>query len=374
MEMGRGAVGAPTTPLSPAVGGGGGGGVTLGVMGMKDLNKEVTRAMQDEFQNEKVKENDEEAKITFNTLESDDQRENLLRLMKLQEIQKKKKEKEEKERRRKKKEERERRKMEKMAKKIEEKDKNLFSSIQGILQPHLETGTPTNQKENKMASEAQQEAKESQTPILTRERKLDCMLNDLANSDLEDLSDELDVPCRYVRIKSEENGQFVWKMRKVPVYAAVDARQTRTRLDLMSALKSGLRQSRAELRRGRGMKWRGWWPYKEEAEATHRKGRKGAGKGSPLLFQKEKGMRTFSQSSVPGRRDALSKLFSSLSFSKLASFFTSQNSMAMDLMKKYTALSLVAPFDSDADFAANANISLHPLSRCTLRLSILSCL
>ncbi|KAH7825394.1 uncharacterized protein MONOS_2530 [Monocercomonoides exilis] len=57
-----------------------------------------------------------------------------------------------------------------------------------------------------MASEAQQEAKESQTPILTRERKLDCMLNDLANSDLEGLSDELDVPCRYVRIKSEENG------------------------------------------------------------------------------------------------------------------------------------------------------------------------
>ncbi|KAH7818462.1 uncharacterized protein MONOS_4679 [Monocercomonoides exilis] len=161
-----------------------------------------------------------------------------------------------------------------MTKKIEERDKNLFSSIQGILQPHLETGTPINQKENKMASEAQQEAKENQTPILTREQKLDCMLNDLANSDLEDLSDELDVPCRYVCIKSEENGQFVWKMRKVPVYAAVDARHTRTRLDLMSALKSGLRQSRAELRRGRGMKWRGWWPCKEEAEATLRKGRK----------------------------------------------------------------------------------------------------
>ncbi|KAH7819614.1 uncharacterized protein MONOS_11802 [Monocercomonoides exilis] len=178
-------------------------------MGMTDLNKEVTRAMQDEFQNEKGKVDDEDAKITFNSLESDDQREKLLRLMKLQEIQKKKKEKEEKERRRKKKEERERRKMEKMAKKIEEKDKNLFSSIQRILQPHLETGTPTNQKENKMTSEAQQEAKESQMPILTRERKLDCMLNDLANSDLEDLSDEPDVPCRYVRIKSEENGQFV---------------------------------------------------------------------------------------------------------------------------------------------------------------------
>ncbi|KAH7831709.1 uncharacterized protein MONOS_541 [Monocercomonoides exilis] len=96
-----------------------------------------------------------------------------------------------------------------MTKKIEEKDKNLFSSIQGILQPHLETGTPTNQKENKMASEAQQEAKESQTPFLTRERKLDFMLNDLANSDLEDLDNELDVPFRYVRIKSEENGQFV---------------------------------------------------------------------------------------------------------------------------------------------------------------------
>ncbi|KAH7815121.1 uncharacterized protein MONOS_3455 [Monocercomonoides exilis] len=76
------------------------------------------------------------------------------------------------------------------------------------------------------------------------------MLNDLANSDLEDLSDELDVPCRYVRIKSEENGQFVWKLQEVPVYAAVDARQTRTRLDLMSALKSVLKQSRAELRRG----------------------------------------------------------------------------------------------------------------------------
>ncbi|KAH7827050.1 uncharacterized protein MONOS_12027 [Monocercomonoides exilis] len=147
------------------------------------------------------------------------------------------------------KDERESRKMEK-----EEKDMNLFSSIQGILQPHLETGTPTNQKENKMASEAQQEAKESQTPILTRERKLDCMLNDLANSDLEDLSDELDVPCRYVRIKSEEKGQFVWKLQGVSVYAAVEERQTRARLNLMSALKSGLRQSRVELRRGTVMK------------------------------------------------------------------------------------------------------------------------
>ncbi|KAH7821556.1 uncharacterized protein MONOS_16216 [Monocercomonoides exilis] len=88
-----------------------------------------------------------------------------------------------------------------------------------------------------MTSEAQQEAKESQTPILTRERKLDCMLNDLANSDLEDLSDELDVPCRYVCIKSEENGQFVWKMRKVPVYAAVELRKSMARLDLMSVLK-----------------------------------------------------------------------------------------------------------------------------------------
>ncbi|KAH7821380.1 uncharacterized protein MONOS_15300 [Monocercomonoides exilis] len=99
MEMGRGAVGAPLTPLSHAVGGGGGGigigigigggggGVTLGVMGMKDLNKEVTRAMQDEFQNEKGKVDDEEAKITFSSLESDDQRDKLLRLMKLQEIQ-----------------------------------------------------------------------------------------------------------------------------------------------------------------------------------------------------------------------------------------------------------------------------------------------
>ncbi|KAH7816331.1 uncharacterized protein MONOS_9000 [Monocercomonoides exilis] len=172
--------------------------------------------------------------------------------------------------------------------------------IQGILLPHLETGTPTNQKENKMTSEVQQEAKESQTPILTRERKLDCTLNDLANSDLEDLSDELDVPCRYVRIKSEENGQFAWKMRKMPVYAAVDVRQTRARLDLMSALKSELRQSRAELRRGRGMKWRGWWTYKEEAEETRRKGRKAVEKASPLPFQKEKGIRTFSLNSVPG--------------------------------------------------------------------------
>ncbi|KAH7822320.1 uncharacterized protein MONOS_14126 [Monocercomonoides exilis] len=59
MEMERGAVGAPTTPLSPAVGGGGigeeGGGemVTLSVIGMKDLDKDATKAMQDEFQNEK---------------------------------------------------------------------------------------------------------------------------------------------------------------------------------------------------------------------------------------------------------------------------------------------------------------------------------
>ncbi|KAH7815079.1 uncharacterized protein MONOS_15178 [Monocercomonoides exilis] len=287
MEMGRGAVGAPITLPSTVVVVGGEGGVTLGVMRMKDLNKEVTKVMQDEFQNERGKEDDEKAKIIFCSLESDDQREKLLRLMKLKEIQKKK-------------EERERRKMEK-----EVKEKNLFSSIQGILQPHFETGTPTNQKESKMTSDVQQEAKESQTPILTRERKLDCMLNDLANSDLEDLSDELDVHYRYVRIKSEENGQFVWKMRKEPAYAAVDARQTRTRLDLMSALKSGLWQSRAELRRGRRMKWRGWWTHKEEAEVTHRKGRKGAGKGSPLLFQKEKGTRTFSLSSVPGKRDTL---------------------------------------------------------------------
>ncbi|KAH7828707.1 uncharacterized protein MONOS_16164 [Monocercomonoides exilis] len=111
----------------------------------------------------------------------------------------------------------------------------------------------------------------------------------------------------------------------MPVLAAVDARQTRTLLDLMSALKSGLRQSRAELRRGRGMKWRGWWSHKEEAEVTHRKGRKGAGKGSPLMFQKEKGIRTFSQSCMPGRRNALS-------FSKLVSFSALQNSMVMDLM------------------------------------------
>ncbi|KAH7826134.1 uncharacterized protein MONOS_5526 [Monocercomonoides exilis] len=166
MEMGRGAVGASTKQLSPAVGGGGVGGgggmVTLGVMGMKNFNREVTRAMQDEFQNEKGKVEDEEAKIMFSSLESDDQRDKLLRLMKLQEKQKKKNEKEE----------RERRKMEKMAKKIEEKDKNLFSSIQGILQPHLETGTQINQKENKMASEAPQEAKESQTPFFNRRAEI----------------------------------------------------------------------------------------------------------------------------------------------------------------------------------------------------------
>ncbi|KAH7828638.1 uncharacterized protein MONOS_17201 [Monocercomonoides exilis] len=210
-------------------------------MEMKDLNKEVTRAMQDEFQNEKGKVDDEEEKDTFNSLESDDQREKLLRLMKQQEIQKKKKEK---------KEERERRKMEKMAKKIEEKDKNLFSSIQGILQSHLDTYTPTNQKENKMASETQQEAKESQTPILTRERKFDCTLIDLSNSVFEDLSDELDVPLPYVCIKSEENEQFVRKLQEVSVYAAVEERQTRARLNLMSALKSGKKQSCTELRRG----------------------------------------------------------------------------------------------------------------------------
>ncbi|KAH7828078.1 uncharacterized protein MONOS_1608 [Monocercomonoides exilis] len=125
-----------------------------------------------------------------------------------------------------------------------------------------------------MASEAQQEAKESQTPILTRERKLDCTLNDLSNSVFEDLSDELDVPLRYVCIKSEENEQFVWKLQEVSVFAVADTRQTSTQLDLMSALKSVLKQTCAELRRGRGMKWRGWWPYKEEAEATHRKGNK----------------------------------------------------------------------------------------------------
>ncbi|KAH7815843.1 uncharacterized protein MONOS_16423 [Monocercomonoides exilis] len=122
---------------------------------------------------------------------------------------------------------------------------------------------------------------------------------------LKDLDNELDVPCRYVRIKSEVNWQFVWKMHKMPVCAAVEARQTRTRLDLMSALKSGLSKSRAEFRRGREIKWSGWLPFKEEAEATLRKGRKGAGKGSPLLFQKEKGIRAFSQSRVPGKGDLL---------------------------------------------------------------------
>ncbi|KAH7830558.1 uncharacterized protein MONOS_1520 [Monocercomonoides exilis] len=75
MEMERGDVGAATMLLSPAVGGGGGEGVKLGVMGMKNLNKEVTREMQDEFQNEKGKVEDEEAKITFYSLKSDDQRE-----------------------------------------------------------------------------------------------------------------------------------------------------------------------------------------------------------------------------------------------------------------------------------------------------------
>ncbi|KAH7822941.1 uncharacterized protein MONOS_14366 [Monocercomonoides exilis] len=159
-------------------------------------------------------------------------------------------------------------------------------------------------------------------------------------------------------------------MRKVPVYAAVFTRQTKVRLDLISALKSVLRQSRAELRRGRGMKWRGWLPFKEEAEVTHRKGRKGAGKVSPLLFQKEKGIRTFNQSSVPGRRDALSKLFSSLSFSKLASFFTSQNSMEMDLIQKYPALNLVAPFVSAAYFSQRQKMFFILFLITPLRLSI----
>ncbi|KAH7825370.1 uncharacterized protein MONOS_11398 [Monocercomonoides exilis] len=203
MEMGRGAIGASTTLPSPVVVVGGGV-VTLSVMGMKDLDKEETKAIPDEFQNEKEKVDDEEAKITFSSLEYDNQREKLLRLMKLQEIQKMMNEKDE----------REGRKM--------EKEEN---------------------KENKMASEEQQEAKESQTPILTRERKLDCMLNDLANS-------ELDVPIRYDCIKSEENVQFVWKLQEVSVYAAVEERQTRARLNLMSALKSGLKQSCTELRRG----------------------------------------------------------------------------------------------------------------------------
>ncbi|KAH7821406.1 uncharacterized protein MONOS_13953 [Monocercomonoides exilis] len=97
MEMVGGAVCAPTTQLSPAVGGGGGV-KTLGVMGMKNFNKEVTWAMPDEFQNKKGKMDDEEAKITFYSLEFDDKREKLLRLMKQQEIQKKRNEKEEKER------------------------------------------------------------------------------------------------------------------------------------------------------------------------------------------------------------------------------------------------------------------------------------
>ncbi|KAH7831708.1 uncharacterized protein MONOS_542 [Monocercomonoides exilis] len=97
MKIEIGVKGALTISLSPVVGEGG---VTLGVMRMKDLNKEVTRKMQDQFLNEKLKVDDEEAKITFSSLESDDQRENHQKLMKLQEIQKMK-EKEEKERRQK---------------------------------------------------------------------------------------------------------------------------------------------------------------------------------------------------------------------------------------------------------------------------------
>ncbi|KAH7821014.1 uncharacterized protein MONOS_7691 [Monocercomonoides exilis] len=157
MKIEIGAKGALTISLSHVVGEGG---ATLCVMGVKDLDKEVTKAMPDEFQDEKGKVDDEEAKITFNSLESDVQREKLLRMTKLQEIQKKKKEEEEKKKRRKTK---------------EEKDKNLFSSIQGILQPHLEAGTPTNQKEYKMASEAQQEAKESHPPNMceSKVRKMD---------------------------------------------------------------------------------------------------------------------------------------------------------------------------------------------------------
>ncbi|KAH7818461.1 uncharacterized protein MONOS_4680 [Monocercomonoides exilis] len=77
MEMGRGAVGAPITLPSTVVVVGGGV-VILGVMGMKKFNRKVTRAMQDEFQNEKGKVDDEEAKIAFNSLESNDQREKQL--------------------------------------------------------------------------------------------------------------------------------------------------------------------------------------------------------------------------------------------------------------------------------------------------------
>ncbi|KAH7823599.1 uncharacterized protein MONOS_14460 [Monocercomonoides exilis] len=42
--------------------------------------------------------------------------------------------------------------------------------------------------------------------------------------------------------------------------------------------------------------------------------------------------------------------------------------MAMNLMQKYPALNFVAPFDSAADFAANANIALHPLYHYTFSL------
>ncbi|KAH7822163.1 uncharacterized protein MONOS_4012 [Monocercomonoides exilis] len=89
----------------------------------------------------------------------------------------------------------------------------------------------------------------------------------------------------------------------------------------------------------------GWLYEEDNADVTHGKRRKGTGKGSSLLFLKEKWIRTFSQSSVPGKRDVLSKLFSSLSFSKLASHFASQNSMAMDLMQKRPALTLIVPFN-----------------------------
>ncbi|KAH7815427.1 uncharacterized protein MONOS_17371 [Monocercomonoides exilis] len=73
MEMGRGAVGAQKTLPSTVVVVGGGA-VMLSVVWMKNFNREETRAIQDEFQNEKGKVDDEEAKITFNSLESDDQR------------------------------------------------------------------------------------------------------------------------------------------------------------------------------------------------------------------------------------------------------------------------------------------------------------
>ncbi|KAH7831917.1 uncharacterized protein MONOS_16389 [Monocercomonoides exilis] len=210
MEMVRGAVCAPTTQLSHTVGGGGGGGgiggggggATLGVMEMKDLNKEVTRAMQDEFQNEKGKVDDEEAKIT----------------------------------------------------------------------------------------------------------------------------------------------QFVWKMRKLPVCAAVDARQTRTRLDLMSALKIVLKQRRAELQRGSiSDTQKGKERRREKITATVSEG------------ERDKNIQ-LEQRAWKKRCAFILKIGIFLRFAEF-------NCGGFD--EEYPSLNLVAPFNSAADLAASPNIALHPLSHCT---------